>query len=200
MKKEAIIIFVRNPELGKVKTRLAGEIGEVQALQVYKDLLEHTHAVTAVMDFDKFVYYADKIAISDLWENDLFEKRLQEGHHLGDKMRQAFLELFTLGYSKLVIIGSDCPGLKSSILEEAFNKLGSHDVVIGPSPDGGYYLLGLTQLIPGLFENKEWSTPSVRADTTRDIVRSGKQYILLTELGDIDTAADLYRYRQMTKT
>ena len=189
---KAIIIFVRNPELGKVKTRLAKEIGEEQALQVYTELLQHTHAITSQVDCDRFVFYTDAINKNDLW-NVGFEKRLQEGETLGDRMLLAFFDLFQQGYSKVIIIGSDCPELTSFIIEDAFDKLYTSDVVIGPSTDGGYYLLGLTKLVPPLFTNKQWSTDTVLADTINDIDHLRKSYSLLTELSDIDTADDLYR-------
>ena len=197
--KKAIIIFVRNPELGKVKTRLANEVGDEQALQVYKELLQHTHKITSDLDCAKFVYYADSIAENDLWESSLFGKKVQEGESLGDRMMLAFFELFQQGYSKIVIIGSDCPELTGFIIEDAFDKLDSSDVVIGPSSDGGYYLLGLTQLVPELFKNKQWSTNTVLADTIQDTVSLRKSCSFLTELSDIDTAEDLHLYQQMLK-
>jgi len=195
--KKAIIIFVRNPELGKVKTRLAKEIGDKKALQVYSELLQHTHDITIDLDCDRFVYYADYIGNNDLWESENYEKRLQEGENLGNRMMVAFFELFQQGYSKLVIVGSDCPELTTFVIEEAFDKLDTTDVVIGPSSDGGYYLLGLTQLIPDFFKNKQWSTHTVLADTIKDTVALRKSCSFLTELSDIDTADDLRRYQQM---
>ena len=191
--KKAIIIFVRNPELGKVKTRLAKEIGDAKALQVYTELLQHTHTITSHLDCDRFVFYTDVINENDLW-NDGFEKKLQEGESLGDRMLLAFFELFQQGYSKIVIVGSDCPELTPFIIEDAFDKLDTSDVVIGPSTDGGYYLLGLTKLIPPLFATKQWSTGTVLADTINDIALLRKSYSLLTELSDIDTAQDLARF------
>lgn len=197
--KKAIIIFVRNPELGKVKTRLAKEIGDKETLQVYIELLQHTHDVTSDLDCDRFVYYADYIDNNDFWEKENFEKRLQEGESLGNRMMVAFFELFQQGYSKVVIVGSDCPELTTFVIDDAFDKLDTTDVVIGPSSDGGYYLLGLTQMIPELFKNKQWSTDTVLADTIKDTVNLRKVCSFLTELSDIDTAYDLRRYQQMLK-
>jgi uncharacterized protein len=197
--RKAIIIFVRNPELGKVKTRLAKEIGDEKALQVYTGLLQHTHDIVIDLDCDRFVYYADYINGHDLWENKYFEKRLQNGESLGNRMMAAFFELFHHGYSQVVIIGSDCPGLTSFVIEDAFDKLDTTDVIIGPSSDGGYYLLGLTHLVPELFKNKKWSTDTVLADTIKDTISLKKSCSFLTELSDIDTADDLRRYQQMLK-
>ena len=199
MMKKAIIIFVRNPELGKVKTRLAKELGEEKTLEVYNGLLQHTHDVATKVDCNKFVYYADSINENDLWENDLFQKRLQAGEILGDRMMLAFMELFQLEYSKLLIIGSDCPELTNFIIDDAFEMLDINDVVVGPSLDGGYYLLGLKKLIPELFANKQWSTHTVLADTIKDMVRLQKTCFFLPELSDIDTLDDLQKYQQMQK-
>ena len=198
--KKAVIIFVRNPELGKVKTRLAKGIGEEKTLEVYIELLQHTCDVATKVDCDKFVYYSDFINENDLWENEYFQKRLQAGEMLGDRMMLAFMELFQLGYSKLLIIGSDCPELTSFIIDDAFDMLDANDVVIGPSSDGGYYLLGLRKLIPELFTNKKWSTDTVLADTIKDTVRLRTTCVFLPELSDIDTVEDLQKYQQIQKT
>lgn len=197
--KKAIIIFVRNPELGKVKTRLARQIGDELTLQVYSELLLHTRDTTCNLDCDRFVFYSENIVDSDIWDADRFEKKLQEGDNLGDRMMLAFFELFQQGYSKVVIIGSDCPELTSFVIDDAFDKLDSHDVVIGPSTDGGYYLLGLTHLLPDLFKDKEWSTDKVLAATIKDVVRLKRSSFFLTELSDIDTAEDLHRFQQLLK-
>jgi rSAM/selenodomain-associated transferase 1 len=195
--KKAMIIFVRNPELGKVKTRLAREIGDERALRIYHELLQHTHAVTADLDYDKFVYYADRIGENDVWDKGGFEKRLQEGEQLGDRMLLAFFDLFQQGYKSVLIIGSDCPELTSFIIEDAFDQLRSGDVVIGPSTDGGYYLLGMNRLFPVFFKEKQWSTSTVLADTIRDTVQLKLTCSFLTELSDIDTADDLRRYQEL---
>ncbi len=191
----AIIIFVRHPESGKVKTRLAKSIGDEKALEVYQELLLHTHDISVNLNCDKFIYYADTICKNDIWENNLYIKKLQAGETLGERMRQAFLDLFLQGYSKIVIVGSDCPALTSEIIEEAFNKLDSDDVVIGPAKDGGYYLLGMSDFLPKLFENKEWSTDQVFIETIKDLERGNKKYSILVELSDIDTGEDYNNYR-----
>jgi uncharacterized protein len=195
--KKAIIIFVRNPELGKIKTRLAKDIGEEKTLSVYSYLLKITHDLACNIDADKFVYYADTVITNDSWENDLFIKRVQEGNDLGERMKGAFSSLFQQGYSKVIIIGSDCPELTVFLIEEAYQNLETNEVVIGPAADGGYYLLGMTQLIPELFRNKKWSTAAVFKDTVNDVLHAGKNYFVLPILSDIDTAEDLGRYPQL---
>jgi len=189
--KPALIIFVRNPELGKVKTRLARTLGNDAALNIYKKLLHHTYSIVCKADYDKFIFYADYINENDLWENGVFKKLLQGDGDLGEKMQSAFETVFALGYKKVLIIGSDCYELTSAIISDAFTALDTVDVVIGPSFDGGYYLLGSNQLLPFLFTNKEWSTSTVCSDTIAGIERCNKTYHLLTCLNDVDEEKDV---------
>lgn len=191
MKTDALIIFTRNPELGKVKTRLAKTIGEEKALEVYKHLLLHTMNETQFLACDKFLFYDTSITKNDIWPETIYQKKIQSGEDLGGKMQQAFELLFSLGHKNCLIVGSDLCDLKKEIIEEAFQKLQENDAVIGPAEDGGYYLLGLKKLNSALFKNKAWGTSSVLADTLNDL-NSQSVYILET-LNDIDTFEDLKR-------
>lgn len=189
MKTNALIIFTRNPALGKVKTRLAKTIGDHKALEIYEDLLAHTKNVTLEIGCDKFVFYDAKIAENDLWEADFYKKKLQIGIDLGARMEHAFETLFGLGYSNCVIVGSDLFDLKAQHITEAFEALKLKDVVIGPAEDGGYYLLGLKKMMPKLFKNKNWGTSSVFSETMKDLENYNKGF--LETLNDIDTFEDL---------
>ncbi|HLV15572.1 MAG TPA: TIGR04282 family arsenosugar biosynthesis glycosyltransferase [Xanthomarina sp.] len=187
--KKAIIIFARNPELGKCKTRLAKTIGEKAALNVYKYLLQHTANITEKVAADKFIFYSEHIHKNDIWDEDIFIKRLQQGTDLGSKMQNAFTELFNSGYEKVLIVGSDILDLKSEHITNSFHKLETHDIVIGPALDGGYYLLGMKQLHPQIFENKFWGTETVLKDTLNELQH--ENVCLLEKLNDIDTFDDL---------
>lgn len=187
----ALIIFVRNPVLGKVKTRLAKDIGDEKALEIYKLLLNHTFEITKDLDCHKFIYYADEIASIDVWDSEVFSKRIQFGDDLGARMYNAIRELFEEGFNKVIIIGSDCLELSSAILEEAIIHLNQNDAVIGPAQDGGYYLLALNSLCPELFRNKIWSSKYVYESTIQDFIRLSKSYHTLPKLNDIDNASDL---------
>lgn len=189
MKNNALLIFTRNPELGKVKTRLAKTIGDENALQVYKDLLQHTMAQTKKVDCDRFVFYDSAIIENDIWNDAFYQKKLQSAGDLGDKMQAAFELLFDKGYAKCIIVGSDLFDLKSEIIETAFIALEKNDVVLGPAEDGGYYLLGLKGMHSPLFENKNWGTATVLAESLKDL-KSHKVHLLPT-LNDIDTFEDL---------
>lgn len=186
-----LIIFIKNPVLGKVKTRLAAGIGDKEALEVYMQLLEITRGVALKVNCTRNVFSSDEI-ISDDWEDDKFNKFVQEGEDLGERMKNAFEQVFALGAKKAVIIGSDCPQLTSAIVQEAFVKLDACDVVIGPASDGGYYLLGMKLMHVGLFNEMEWSTDRVRTETLQRIVQQQLTYSLLQVLTDIDTAQDLH--------
>lgn len=189
MKTNALIIFTRNPQLGKVKTRLAKKIGDQKALQVYKDLLFHTMTETQNLDCDKFVFYDENIDTDDLWPEILYKKRVQLGSHLGARMQNAFQTLFDLGYQNCIIIGSDLFDLQANHINEAFHKLESNDVVIGPAEDGGYYLSGIKKVIPPIFKNKDWGTSTVLTDTLKDLENYKIEF--LETLNDIDTFEDL---------
>lgn len=191
MKNNALIIFTRNPELGKVKTRLAKTIGDENALIVYQDLLLHTQSVIQDLDIDKFVFYDAHINLNDIWNEEIYTKKLQNGLDLGERMQNAFQELFDDGYENCIIIGSDLFDLTSEVVLKAVINLETNDVVIGPAEDGGYYLLGLNSMLPEIFKNKMWSTEIVLADTLKDL--QNKSVLLLETLNDIDTYQDLER-------
>ena len=187
--KSALIIFVRRPVLGKVKTRLAATIGDESALLVYKHLLAHTKSVTQELAMNKFVFYADEIDTDDLWNG--FEKHLQAGNDLGERMKNAFQLLLKEGFKKIIIIGSDCLEMYTHLLNNAFRELDKSDIVIGPARDGGYYLLSMKNDHSFLFDTSNWSTATVYSDTINLMNANKLSYTVLAELNDIDTLADL---------
>ncbi|MFY0593499.1 TIGR04282 family arsenosugar biosynthesis glycosyltransferase [Roseivirga sp.] len=191
MSKELLIIFVKNPKLGKAKTRLAATVGKEKALAIYELLLEKTKQETINLDVDRIVYYSDFIDESDLWQNNLFYKGLQIEGNLGEKISAVFQQAFTDGYERVCIIGSDCYDLTQDQLRSAFQELQNNQAVLGPAEDGGYYLLGISEMNSLLFENKNWSTETVGSDTIEDFKSLGMTYQILPTLNDIDTESDL---------
>ena len=189
MNKDALIILIRNPQLGRVKTRLAAKIGDKGALKVYTALLDYTQLVASEIHSSRFLFYSNFIDDKDSWDNRIFTKFLQEGKNFGTRMCNAF-KIALNNHEKAVIIGSDCEELTSEIIKEAFNRLSEFDVILGPAKDGGYYLMGLKKIYPELFTNKEWSTSSVFKDTLNDIKKIGLSYYLLPILSDIDDFED----------
>lgn len=192
LSKNLLMIFVRNPELGKVKTRLAKTVGDEKALEIYTNLLKHTREVAMLCAAEKAVFYSHFIDDYDNWSNVSFQKYIQEGGaDLGLRMLNAFRLGFEKGYEKVVIIGSDCLQLTENNLNEAFFALDKNDVVIGPATDGGYYLIGMKQVQEEFFDNKKWSTENVFLDTLLDVEKLGLTYQLLDTLSDIDLEEDL---------
>ena len=192
-KDSLLIVFVKNPQLGKVKTRLAKEIGSQKALKVYNELLLYTNSIAKEMHTDKVVFYSDHIDKKDSWCNVAYQKRMQTGSNLGERMKNAFKNSFQEGYEKVVLIGSDCIEITESILRKAFLELKCNDVVLGPANDGGYYLIAMNKLHSVLFDGKNWGNKTVLNDTVFDLERLNISYSLLETLSDIDTSDDLIR-------
>lgn len=186
-----LMIFVKNNEEGKVKTRLAKDIGDKKALEIYNLLLKHTCDIAMEMSCFRMVLYSDYIDFDDLFNNQYFLKDEQSSGDLGERMALAFNENFEEGFDKIICIGSDCYELNSKIIEDAFEKLDDQDVVIGPAKDGGYYLIGMKKYYSDLFKNKEWSTSNVMLDTILDLKKYNLKYSLLPTLSDVDNVNDL---------
>ncbi len=193
MTKNLLLIFTRNPELGKAKTRLAKTVGDETALEIYKFLLDKTKQVTTNLSCDKAVYYSVKVRENDIWTSDVFQKHQQKGEDLGIRMLNAFKDGFKAGYEKVMIIGSDLYDLTPNHINDAFSKLNTNDVVIGPAEDGGYYLLGMKNLQSAIFKNKKWGTATVRKDTLNDLHKVSVH--LLEELNDVDVFDDIKNHK-----
>lgn len=186
--KNLLIVFVKNKVLGKVKTRLAKTIGNESALTVYSELLKLTEKEAQKTDTDIHVYYSEQIE-SEGWNNS--SRFVQQGIDLGEKMKNAFKNGFDSGYSNIVLIGSDLPSLKSTIIKNAFQQLNNHDTVFGPAEDGGYYLIGMSSLKNYIFENKPWSKSHLLELTLQEIKNAEDTVSLLETLNDIDIYEDL---------
>ncbi|MEO7043917.1 MAG: TIGR04282 family arsenosugar biosynthesis glycosyltransferase [Ferruginibacter sp.] len=191
MMENALIIFIKNPVKGKVKTRLPATIGDDMALEIYQKLIRHTLNMVKNTGADKFLYFSDSIDETIGYANTPVHKFVQSGNDLGEKMNNAFVQLFKTGYKRVTIIGTDCAGINENILEKAFGELNNSDVVIGPATDGGYYLLGIKEMHSALFEKIAWSTSAVLHSTIERCNSNNLSYSLLTALSDVDEEADL---------
>lgn len=189
--KNLLIIFTRNPKLGKVKTRLAKSVGNETALEVYQFLLNRTKEVTQDLNYDKIVYYSEEIEQGDIWNETIYQKNVQNGSDLGTKMKNAFQHGFDNGYGTIVLIGSDLPNISKEIIASGFKHLQNNDVVFGPAIDGGYYLIGLSKMNTSIFENKPWSQDSLLDVTLQELSEQKSSVSLLTPFNDIDTFDDL---------
>ncbi|WP_010182688.1 TIGR04282 family arsenosugar biosynthesis glycosyltransferase [Aquimarina agarilytica] len=188
--KNLLLIFTRNPELGKVKSRLAADIGQQNALDIYIFLVNYTQKVTQQLNVDKQVWYSESLGKNDMWDSNDYSKKLQPNTpDLGERMEYAFNEGFKNGYQHIIIIGSDLYDITQQDIEVAFDKLQQNNAVIGPATDGGFYLLGLSQPIPSIFKNKNWGTNTVLNDTLNNL--KSYSFEQLTPKNDVDYLDDI---------
>lgn len=194
-----LIIFAKFPEPGKVKTRLARDLGDNKAAEIYsgiaRDIISRVSKSPA---YETVIYYdpPDKKNEIALWLKDLTKidsEHLipQEGSSLGKRISGAFERVFSSGGDKAVIIGTDCTDVTASMIENTFSDLRNFDAVLGPAQDGGYYLLGLKQFVPELFQAIDWSTELVLGQTLSHLDMLGYNYKSLETLRDIDNLNDL---------
>lgn len=194
MAAEHLIVFVKNPIPGQVKTRIARTVGDDQAVAVYQHLLRYTQGVVRSFKGQCVIYYGDFINPEDGWTG--YQKYQQRGNDLGERMSEAFQEQFSVGAERVVIVGSDCFDITPEHLKQAFDALKTTDIVLGPAIDGGYYLLGMTQFQPFLFENMPWSQSTLCQLTEAVIRQYGLTYSRLDRLMDIDEWTDYEAYLQ----
>lgn len=193
MAKNALIIFIKNPIKGSVKTRIAAQTSKEKALEIYHELLDQTEKECAKVDAVKVLYYSNYIEEQDLWSNEIYQKKRQSQEDLGKKMYDAIKEEL-LHHKNVVLVGSDIGELTSGIMDKAFKALESTNIVIGPALDGGYYLIGMKQAI-NIFEDIKWSTNSVLDQTIEHINKRNLTYSLLTTLSDIDYIEDYNNWK-----
>ena len=189
----AVLVFVRAPEAGRAKTRLAAALGPEAALRVYVRLAEHTLREARASGAAVRVHFTPpgaEAAVRD-WLGEGADYLPQGEGGLGERMERAFREAFRAGYGRVVIVGSDLPGLSAGLLRRALEGLEAREAVLGPARDGGYYLLGLRRVVPGLFTGVPWSTGEVFARTLERLREAGIEPALLEELADVDEADDL---------
>ncbi len=189
-----LIIFLKAPIPGLVKTRLSTEFGDIEACNIYKKLAENilNSAQKSQNDITLYYYPAHGEKIITEWLGKKNKMRLQEGDDLGDRMKNAFVDALRIGIEKIVLIGTDIPDLDEKTLNKAYKKLDNHDCVIGPSLDGGYYLIGFTKtgFCEDVFNNISWGTDSVLKDTLSVLDMTKLKVALLELKNDIDTPDD----------
>lgn len=186
------IVFLRLPEKGKVKTRIAATAGHDQALDIYRHLTTLTLQVVSRLDIPVYLFYEGGLPAH---LNHTFHYFTQAEGDLGFKMESA-IHLVLQKHEKAIIIGSDCPDLSHHVIHEAILQLDGHDFVIGPAADGGIYLLGCKRLLPDMFSNIPWSTSLVRDSIVKAINKHGKSLYELRTLHDIDVEEDWIRYKK----
>ncbi len=188
-----LLIFVKYPEPGFVKTRLAKDVGDKNAARLYRLFAEEILNRTKDEKFRRIIFFSPPDKKSEIidWIGGNWEMCPQAGKDLGERMCSAFRFAFKQGGKKAVIIGTDSPLLDSVTIVKAFVELETNQCVIGPSPDGGYYLLGLSAPHMELFQGVDWSTPKVFSQTVSILNKLGVKFTLLEEHFDVDTVDDL---------
>ena len=188
----ALILFARDPVLGTVKTRLSPFLEEGVILKLYTCFLQDSlDNIGQVENVDRFVGVAPSNESGFFTETLGSDIRMfvQEGENLGDKMRGAIQDRFTEGYERVVIIGSDSPSLPVSYINRAVGS--DKDMVLGPSMDGGYYLIGMRGKVVEVFKDVIWGTETVLQETCEHLVQNGASLELLPVWYDVDTPEDL---------
>ncbi len=192
MKKEVVLVFQRNEILGKVKTRLAARVGEEQAMEIYRYLLNKTYLALKEITVPITTYFSEFIPENPIHSAE--NKLVQVGGDLGERMKNAFAAHLESGMEKVVLIGTDCPSLEGIHLVQAFEALEHFDLVLGPARDGGYYLIGMKRRADFLFEGITWSSELVLSQTLALAADQGLHSSLLPILEDIDSPEDWERY------
>lgn len=197
----ALVIFLRFPRPGRVKSRLAVSLGQEKAANFYRlcaeQLFKEIRSVSG--DCRKYMFYSDRGDENEIrqWAGPEFDYLPQAGRNLGERLERAFSRLFGEGMAKVIILASDTPDITAGIINDAIESMDRHDIVIGPSIDGGYYLIGMKKQHGELFRGISWSTEMVLGQTMSIIEALRLDVYILHELRDIDTGEDL---RQWVKT
>ncbi|MCI5118157.1 MAG: glycosyltransferase [Candidatus Electrothrix sp. LOE1_4_5] len=205
---QAIIIFTRYPQVGKVKTRLIDRLGPQGAAslhdQLTKQVISSIQPLLQTGQTQLQVAYCGATAqeMTDWLGQDISFTR-QQGNDLGKRMQHAFEQAWQQGAEKVLLIGSDCPGIDADIMRSGLNALQTHDLVLGPAVDGGYYLIGLHAHVQGyelLFQRIDWGTAQVLQQTLEQAEQASLSYTytLLPKLHDIDRPEDLVHLNHST--
>ena len=194
MSDRTLVVFVKEPRPGAVKTRLAAAIGDAVAAQLYRAFVETVLAATTpeADEYERLVFY-DPPEAGERMRAWLPSGRLrkQSAGDVGERMAACFARCFARGASRVVLAGSDAPALGRAEVRAAFEALADHDVALGPAHDGGYYLVGLRRPQPALFDGVAWSTAAVLDQTLVRAAAAGLSVARLAPLRDVDTADDL---------
>jgi rSAM/selenodomain-associated transferase 1 len=193
-----LVIFAKAPWVGQVKSRLAASIGGTAACAAYKKMVEHLFENLRGIENVEIRFSPDD-AKEELqnWLGGKYDFRQQGSGDLGERLSRAFQQNFDADRSRVLIIGSDCPYISRRDIESASNALATHDAVLGPATDGGYWLIGLKKLHLELFQHIPWSTGAVLETTLCRLRAAGLTFDLLRELDDIDVVEDWNKFLQI---
>ena len=199
--KRALIVFARTPQTGHCKTRLIPLLGANGALHAHVELLLSTLERLQGLRLRKYLYMTEASPQTRAWGVRFgFVHATQTGSGLGQRMAQAITEGFAAGATEVCLMGTDCPTISAEYVTDAFDKLATTDVVLGPAEDGGYGLIGLRNRQPAVFDLAAWSHGDVLLQTRQRLAELELEHHLLSEIWDVDTPADWRRYLQWRAT
>ena len=198
MCKECLLFYVKWPEAGKVKTRLAKRLGDEHAVGLYRCFILDMLTAFGRNSHPIFICFTPKEAELHFqcWLGSTYHYLPQSGHDLGARMCHSFQYAFQCGFQSVCLVGSDLPGLPPEYVNEAFTRLHQYDSVIGPSYDGGYYLLGFRQttFFPEIFQGIRWSQSTVYQETIEKYAQQSATFFPLFSWNDVDTVHDLEQW------
>ena len=200
--RRCLLIFARDPQPGRVKTRLVPSLGVELATALYRQMLLDTLGAAARTAVERCELWVDRAdpdpGLMQAAQDAEMSVRIQSGVDLGMRMHRAFATALST-YRSAVLIGSDCPECDTGYIEEAFAALERHDAVLGPAADGGYVLIGLHRPQPGLFSNIAWGGDRVLDDTRRQLRGLALDWHELPTLRDLDEPADLVHFPRLVE-
>ncbi|MEW6086890.1 MAG: TIGR04282 family arsenosugar biosynthesis glycosyltransferase [bacterium] len=203
MNDKCILLFVKYPEKGRIKKRLDSGIKNIDVVELYKNFVFDTLLTLNKIKTKFYVcfYPADSEIKFIEWLGEKYFYMSQDGLDLGDRMKNCFIKAFSRNFKRVIVIGSDAPDLPCEYIKYAFASLESHDAVIGPAADGGYYLLGFNfdKFAPEIFKGIEWSTDKVFKDTLAVLDKSKRKTYILPEWNDIDVREDIINFIKRNK-
>ncbi len=192
MTNDVLLIFLNDQN---ERTKLSQSLGEEKAQEINEKLELAACSVVSSIHCRKIVLYSAENFSAGIWNTSIFKSEAQKGMHLNTKIQHAFAHYIIQNkndVNKVVFVSADCPQLTQQIIEKAFESLNKYDVCIGPEKKGSYYLIGMKEPLPFLFENHLWSSANLLDDTLEELIEHGKNYFLLPELQSVNDIYDLH--------
>jgi rSAM/selenodomain-associated transferase 1 len=190
-----ILCFVKYPEKGQVKLRLAVDLDDDVVVELYRNFVLDVVSILKKLDTQFYLFFSPLNTKKKFreWLGSSYSYVPQEGNDLGERMKNSFSYAFAEGFHRVILVGSDSPDLPGDFLRNAIVELQTHDMVLGPSSDGGYYLIGFRDdtFLPSVFDGISWSSSTVYQETMTKIKTAGRSLSLLPAWSDVDIISDL---------
>jgi len=194
MAKKALALLITNPNDGQVLPKIASKLGVVAARKINSQLLMHANEIACQFFEEKKVFYPSEVQAVDMFSMNHFEKVAQNGWSLSARIQHAFENTFNQRYNPVVLVNTNCPDLNDDQIREAFFALKCHDLVMGPTRNGSFYLIGLRKYSSLILENINWEGNEVESEVITRMKTLNLSHHLLPELGDLQSTSDLEVY------